>query len=151
MCTMECSVTATGYNTIDAMLTQLLGSLDTSVWLKEIWTTRRLQDRATTINRIGCTNAIEHLEVPGYHSRVATDNANDLEATLLGSSLNSTNVGIHAWCVAATGKHCDTFHTPRKYDRKPLSMTEYSSFPMLRKGNGSVTKEGSSFAPVTIG
>jgi hypothetical protein len=50
----------------------------------------------------------------GYHPRVSTDDSDNFKTTLVGSPLDSPNVGIHAWRVATACKHCNAFHNDTK-------------------------------------
>jgi hypothetical protein len=136
---MERTITTTCNHTVDAVRAQLLCGLDTSIGLEKVRTARCLKNRTTAVDSIGRADTIKNFEVSGYHPRVSADDSDNFKTTLVGSPLDSPNVGIHAGRVTTARKDCNAFHIARKYDRYGLSMTVYSSFSMLRKGNGSVT------------
>ena len=111
---MEGTVASTGYDAINAVLAELVSCLAAPFHLHELRRSTGFENRAASIQNVGCANAIENFEVACNHSGVAPDDADHFQTALVGHTLDRSNVGIHAWGIAPTGKHCYAFHAQRK-------------------------------------
>ena len=147
---MKRAITTAGNNAIDAVCSELFGRHDASVGLKEVGAARCLQDRTTTIDRVGRPCAIQNFKVTRDHPGVPADDADHFETTLVGRTLNRPNMSVHPGGIATACKHSNAFHSVRKYVPIGLSMKDYSLFLMLWKRNESVMLLHHRFAAVTL-